>query len=81
MQIILGPKFLSEPEFFQTHIFFQTKNLSCFQMSFNENYIWRDKTELLKLRLSKLPGTKVLFNLEFDTEDRVLLSVVNIYSF
>ena len=41
-------------------------------MNFNENDLWRDKTELLNLRLSKLPSTKVLLNLEFDTEDQVL---------
>ena len=34
---------------------------------------WRDKTELLNLRLSKLPRNKVLFKSEFDTEDQVLL--------
>ena len=38
-------------------------------MNFNENDLWRDKTEL---RLSKLPSTKVLLKLEFDTEDQVL---------
>ena len=32
-----------------------------------------DKTELLNLRLSKLPSAKVLLKLEFDTEDQVLL--------
>ena len=42
-------------------------------MNFNENDLWRDKTELLKLRLSKLPSAKVLLRLEFDTEDQVLL--------
>ena len=41
-------------------------------MNFNENDLWRDKTELLNLRLSKLPSTKVLLKLEFDTEDQVL---------
>ena len=43
-------------------------------MNFNENELWRDKTELLNLRLSKLPSVKVLFKLEFDTEDQVLSS-------
>ena len=66
MQIILGPKLLSEPEFFLT------KNLSCLKMNFNENDILRDKTELLNLRPYKLPSTKVLLKLEFDTEDQVL---------
>ena len=42
-------------------------------MNFNENDLWRDKTKLLNLRLSKLPSAKVLLNLEFDTEDQVLL--------
>ena len=41
-------------------------------MNFNENDPWRDKTELLNFRLSKLPNTKVLLHLEFDTEDQVL---------
>ena len=41
-------------------------------MKFNENDLLRDKTELLNLRLSKLPSTKVLLKLEFDTEDQVL---------
>ena len=38
-------------------------------MTFNENALWRDK---MNLRLSKLPNTKVLLKLEFDTEDKVL---------
>ena len=41
-------------------------------MNFNENDLWRDKTELLNLRLSKLPSAKVLLKLEFDTEEQVL---------
>ena len=41
-------------------------------MNFNENYVWRDKTELLTLRLSNLPSAKVLLKLEFDTKDQVL---------
>ena len=43
-------------------------------MNFNENDLWRYKTELLNLRLSKLPSTKVILELEFDTEDQVLYS-------
>ena len=39
-------------------------------MTFNENALWRDE---MNLRLSKLPSTKVLLKLEFDTEDQVLL--------
>ena len=42
-------------------------------MNFNENDLWRDKTEVLNLRLSKLPGEKVLLKLEFDNENQVLL--------
>ena len=38
-------------------------------MTFNENALWRDE---MNLRLSKLPSTKVLLKLEFDTEDQVL---------
>ena len=43
-------------------------------MNFNENDLWRDKTEVLNLRLSNLPSAKVLLKLEFDTEDQVLSS-------
>ena len=46
-------------------------------MNFNENDLWRDKTELLNLRLSKLPSKKVLLKLEFDTEDQVLFYKVS----
>ena len=42
------------------------------KMNFNENDLWKDKTELLNLILSKLTSTKVLLKLEFDTEDQVL---------
>ena len=38
-------------------------------MNFNENDLWSDKTELLNLRLSKLPSVKDLLKLEFDTKD------------
>ena len=41
-------------------------------MNFNGNDLWRNKTELLNLRLTKLHITKVLLKLEFDTEDQVL---------
>ena len=44
-------------------------------MNFNENDLGRDKTELLNLRLSKLPNAKVLLKLEFDTKDQVLFLV------
>ena len=44
-------------------------------MNFNENDLRGDKTELLILRLSKLPSAKVLLKLEFDTEDQVLLAI------
>ena len=36
-------------------------------MNLNENDLWRDETELLNLSLSKLPSSKVLLKLEFDT--------------
>ena len=39
-------------------------------MNFNENDLWGEKTELL--RLSKLARAKVLLRLEFDTKDQVL---------
>ena len=41
-------------------------------MNFNENDLWREKTELLYLRILKLARAKVLLKLEFDTEDQVL---------
>ena len=54
------PTFCSDPKFFWP------------KMNFNENDFWRDNTEFLNLRLSKLPSTKVLLKVEFDTEDQVL---------
>ena len=45
-------------------------------MNINENDLWRDKTEVLNLRLPRLPSTKVLLKLEFDTEDQVLSFLV-----
>ena len=62
--------------FFQTQNFFQTKNFFSPKTNFNENDLWRDKTELLNLRLSKLPSLKVLLKLELDTKDQVLLLVI-----
>ena len=41
-------------------------------MNFNENDLWKDKTELRNLKLSKLLSAKVLLKLEFDTKDQVL---------
>ena len=41
-------------------------------MNFNENDLWKDESELLKLSLSKQPSVKVLLKLEFDNEDQVL---------
>ena len=45
-------------------------------MNFNENYLWRDKTQLLNLKFSKLHSAKVLLKLEFDTKDQVLFKVI-----
>ena len=42
-------------------------------MNFDENDLWSDE---MNLRLSKLPTTKVLLKLEFDTEDQVLLNIL-----
>ena len=44
-------------------------------MNFDENDIFREKTELLYLRISKLARAKVLLKLEFDTEDLVLFII------
>ena len=41
-------------------------------MNFNENNVWREKTELLNLKLSKLARAKGSLKLEFDTKDQVL---------
>ena len=49
-------------------------------MNFNENDLWRDKTEQMNLRLSKLPSAKVLLKLEFDTEDQVLFILYQLNS-
>ena len=49
-------------------------------MNFNENDLWRDKTELLNLRLSKLPRTKFQLKLEFDSKDQVLSCLVCVCS-
>ena len=89
-QIFLGPNF-SDPNFIQAQIFvgpkifvtqnfFGTQNFSdpkffWPKMNFNENDLRGDKTELLILRLSKLPSAKVLLKLEVDTEDQVLLAI------
>ena len=48
-------------------------------MNFNENK--REKTEVLNLRLSKMPSAKVLLKLEFDTEDQVLSTIGKTLSF
>ena len=48
-------------------------------MNFSENDLWRDKTELLNLRFSKLPSRKVLLELDFDTEDQVLFGFVLVH--
>jgi len=41
-------------------------------MNFNENDLWRKKTELLNLRLAMLARAKILIKLEFNTKDQVL---------
>ena len=41
-------------------------------MNFKENDLWKEKAELLDLRLSKLARSKGLLKLEFDTKDQVL---------
>ena len=46
-------------------------------MNLNENDLWRDETELLNFRLSKLPSAKGLLKLEFDTKDQVLSVLPN----
>ena len=38
--------------------------------------LWRKKTELLNLRLSKLARAKVLLQMEFDTKDQVLFPLL-----
>ena len=80
----VGPKKFSDPKFFMPRISLGAKKFSgpiFFSLNFfwpkmncNENHLWRDKTELLKL--SKLPSAKVLLKLEFDTEDQVLFYLI-----
>ena len=48
-------------------------------MNFSEKDVWREKTKLPNFKLSKLAKAKVLFKLEFDTEDQVLLFTVLTY--
>ena len=80
-QIFVGPKFFSEPKSFSDSksffglIFFRPK------LNFNENDVWREKTDLLNLKLSKLARAKGLLKLEFDTKDQVLLSCSVIVDF
>ena len=64
-QFFFGAKSFLEPKFFLDPQFFWTQNQP-------GNDLWRDKTELLNLRLSKRPSAKVLLKLEFDTKDQVL---------
>ena len=60
------PKIFSDPKFLCPKLFRPKK------FSDPKFFLWRDKTELLNLRLSKLPNAKVLLKLEFDTKDQVL---------
>ena len=53
---------------------FSDPKLFLTQMNFYENDLWCYKTEILNLRLSKLPSAKVLLKPEFDTKDQVLFS-------
>ena len=41
-------------------------------MNFNENFVRREKAELLNLKLSNSARAKVLLKLELDTKDQVL---------
>ena len=59
---------VTRTKIFSNPIFFLVRP----KMNFNEVDLRRDITELLNLRLSKLPSTKTLLKLEFDTEDQVL---------
>ena len=79
----LRPKFFFGPNiFFLDRKFCQTKKM--FQTDQNiflnpklpsmKDDLWREKTELLNLSLSKMARAKVLLELEFDTENQVLLN-------
>ena len=72
-KILLEPNILWNQNFFFGPNIFLFKTFFWPKISFNKNYLWRDKTERLNLRLSKLPSAKVLLKLEFDTKDQVLL--------
>jgi len=60
------PKIIFGPIFFRPNIFSE---------SFSENNVWREKTKLPNVKLSKLTRAKVLLKLEFDTEDQVLFLI------
>ena len=72
-QIFWTSNIFQAQSFFRPNIF-ADPNFFWPKMNFNENDLWRDKTELLNLRLSKRPSAKVLLKLEFDNKDQVLLS-------
>ena len=61
------PKNFLDPTFFQT------------LKERKKNDLWREKTELLNLRLCKVTRAKVLLEPEFDTEDQVLFSLYCIF--
>ena len=70
----LYQNFFSDSKYFLTGDFFQTLNL--FRLKMKDD-LWREKTELLNLRLSKLATVNVSLKLEFDTEDQVLLGFLS----
>ena len=72
-QNLFGPNIFFRPNFFFRPKTFQTQHFIGPKMNFNENDLWGNKTGLLNLRLSKLPSSKILLKLEFDTKDQVLM--------
>ena len=58
--------------FFQALNFFRPEFFFWSKMNFYENDLCREKTEILKLRLSKLASAKIILKLEFDTKDQIL---------
>ena len=48
-------------------------------MNFMKDDLWREKTELLNLRLCKVTRAKVLLEPDFDTEDQVLFGFVLVH--
>ena len=70
----LNQNIFRNQNFFRPKIFCRLNIFCRPKMNFMKDDLWREKTELLNMRLSKLARAKGLLLLEFDTIDQVLLS-------